>query len=66
MHWLIYFFPVDEKCVTLQEKPREEGSDYINANFILVSAIHRHGQIFAGDFKRLTYLHILILTIFSI
>ena len=34
------YFPVDETRVTLQEKPGEEGSDYINANFILVSAIN--------------------------
>ena len=34
------FFPVDETRVTLEEKPGEEGSDYINANFILVSAIN--------------------------
>ena len=33
-------------------KPGEDGSDYINANFILVSAINfnlKHRQIFAGD-----------------
>ena len=30
-------FPVDETRVTLEEIDGEEGSDYINANFILVS-----------------------------